>query len=109
MELRQALDAVPNLVILWVMADNQINARTRRFIDENGLRDRVRFLVDAGSATIDRLGLRRENPEPIEQGVPHPTTYLLDRAGVVRFVDSREDYHIWLDPQRLITEIAKLD
>lgn len=109
MELRQAIDSVPDLAILWVMADNQINARTLRFIDENGLRDRVHFLVDADSAAIDQLGLRRENPEPIEEGVPHPTTYLIDRNGNVRFADSRVDFHIWLDPERIVAEIARLD
>jgi len=24
---------------------------------------------------------------------------VLDREGIVRFVDVREDYHFWLDPQ----------
>lgn len=95
-------------MVLWVMADNQINARTRVFIDEAGLRDRIRFLADPGSQTIDRLGLRRPNPEPIELGVPHPGTYLLDELGVIRFVDVREDYHIWLAPEVLVAELGKL-
>ena len=88
--------------MLYVLASNQINERTLRFINELGLRARVRFLSDEGSAVIDQLKLRRENPEPIEAGVPHPATYLLDREGVIRFVDVREDFHIWLDPSLLV-------
>ena len=102
------LEGVPDLAIVWVMADNQINPRTLVFVEENGLRERVRFWVDPGSRAIDRLGLRKPDPEPIEEGVPHPTTYLLDANGVVRFVDAREDFHIWLDPELLRRELAAL-
>ena len=102
------MEESPDLEILWVMADNQINERTLLFIDENGLRDRVHFLVDQDSRSIDQLGLRKEDPESIEEGVPHPTTYLLDRSGVVRFADHRRDYHIWLDAELLKRELAAL-
>ncbi len=108
MELREAIQAVPNLSILWVMADNQINARTRRFIDEAGLRDHITFLADPGSVTIDRLGLRRPKTEEMELGVPHPATYLLDENGVIRFIDVREDFHLWLDPEVLVQELQKM-
>lgn len=108
MELRQALEGIPDLQILWVMASNQINPRTRLFIDENGLRERIRFLSDEDSAVIDQWGLRRPNAEPVEEGVPHPTTYLLDRDGIVRFVDVREDFQIWLDPSVIVEELSRL-
>jgi hypothetical protein len=107
-ELRQHFEGVDDLAVLWVMADNQINAKTLRFIDSLGLRQRVHFGVDPGSAAIDRLGIRLENPELIEAGVPHPTTLLLDAGGVVRFVDVRRDYHAWLDPALLEDALAAL-
>lgn len=90
------------------MADNQVNEKARNFIDGMGLRERVTFAIDPASAAIDTLGLRRDDPEPIEEGVPHPATYLLDRDGVVRFVDTREDFHIWLDPEVVLTALADL-
>lgn len=90
------------------MADNQINARTRTFIDEARLRDRVHFVSDPGSRTIDALGIRKLDPEPMEAGVPHPATYLLDRDGIVRLVDVREDFHIWLDPAVLRDALAQM-
>jgi peroxiredoxin len=106
-ELRKAVEALPELRVVWVMAENQINARTLRFFDENGLRDRVDFLGDPGSAAIDTLGIRKANPEPMEEGVPHPTTYLLDENGIVQFVDVREDFHIWLDPEVLVEKVGQ--
>jgi peroxiredoxin len=80
------------------MAKRQLNARSLRFVDDYGLRNRIHFWVDPESRAIDALGLRRPNPEPIEEGVPHPTTLLLDREGIVRFADVREDFRLWLDP-----------
>jgi hypothetical protein len=88
------------------MADRQINAKTLRFIDGLGLREHVVFAVDPDSRSIDRLKIRLESAEAIEAGVPHPTTLLLDREGIVRFVDVREDYHIWLDPGLVAETLA---
>jgi peroxiredoxin len=105
-ELRQALAGEEDLTVLYVMASNQIDAKTLRFVDELGLRDRVRFLRDDASVTIDAFGLRKQDAEPIEAGVPHPATYLIDRDGIVRFVDVREDFHVWLDPQELLRSLA---
>jgi peroxiredoxin len=101
-QLRQALQGMPDVRILYVMANEQINAKTQRFIDGNELRDRVVFLRDPESRVIERLGLRKEDVEPIEAGVPHPATYVLDREGVIRLVDVRHDYHIWLDPEPVL-------
>lgn len=90
------------------MADRQINAKAKRFIDETGLRDRVRFLSDPESATIERLGLRLESPEPIEAGVAHPATYLLDPSGRIRLADVRRDFHIWLDPALVVAALEEM-
>ena len=108
MELRQALEAMPDVAILYVLANEQVNPKTIRFIDGNNLRDRVRFLRDPESATIDRLGLRRPDPEEMEAGVPHPATYVLDREGVIRLVDVREDFHIWLDSERVLEALESI-
>ena len=95
-------------MVLYVMAASQVNPKTHWFIDGNGLRQQVHFLQDPHSRVIDQLGLRRPDPEPMEAGVPHPTTYLLDRDGIVRLVDVREDYHLWLDPAPLLDALAAL-
>ena len=108
MELRQAFASNDDLRILWVMADNQVNEKTLRFIDGLGLREHIHFAVDPESRAIDSLRIRLQDPEEIEAGVPHPTTYLLDREGVVRFVDVRRDYQMWLDPTLVREALAEV-
>ncbi len=109
MELRGVFEATPDLKIVWVMSDIQINDRTRRFIDELGLASRILFLADPKSRLIQDLGILKADPEPIEMGVPHPTTLLLDRGGRIRFIDVRTDYQIRLDPGVLVEAVERLD
>jgi peroxiredoxin len=108
-ELREAFDATPDLKIVWVMSEAQINERTRVFIDELGLAQRILFLSDSKSRLISELGILKKNPENIEIGVPHPTTLVLDRMGTIQFVDVRENYHFWLDPKAMTEVIARLE
>jgi len=99
----------PDLRIIWVMSDAQINERSRIFIDELGLADRILFLADPKSQLIRDLGILKEDPEDIELGVPHPTTLVLDKEGVVQFVDVRENYHFWLDPAAMSDVLVRLE
>ena len=103
------MEADHTLKIVWVMADNQINDRTRSFIDEGNLRDTIFFASDRSSSLMRRFGIRKDETEPIEKGVPHPTTIIVDREGIIRFVDIREDFHIWLAPETIVAELAKVD
>lgn len=105
MELREAFESVPDLKIVWVMSGAQINERTRIFVDELGLAERILFLSDPKSQLIRDLGILKADPEPVEKGVPHPTTLLLDRGGRIEFIDVRTDYHIWLDPAVVLAAI----
>ena len=100
---------MPDLRVVWVMSEVQINDRTRVFIDELGLGDRILFLADPKSRLIRELGILKDDAEPIEKGVPHPTTLLLDREGRIQFVDIRTDYHIWLDPDAVKEVLARLE
>ncbi len=86
-----------------------MNERSRLFIDELGLSSRILFLSDPRSQLIQDLGLLKADAEPVEQGVPHPTTLVLDAAGTVQFVDVRENYHFWLDPAALYEVLARLE
>jgi len=90
------------------MADNQINEKSLRFIEGLGLQHRVHFARDPESLAIGQLGIANASTEPIEKGVPHPATYLIDRSGVVRFADVRTDFHIWLDPELIERELGAI-
>ena len=91
------------------MAADQINERSRAFVDESNLRDRILFAADHDSALIRELGILKEAPEPIEVGVPYPTTILVDREGRIQFVDVRRDFHIWLAPELIRDWLAHID
>ena len=102
-------DQTPDLRIIWVMSDAQINERSRVFIDELGLANRILFLSDPKSRLISDLGILKANAESIEVGVPHPTTLILDRDGIIQFVDVRENYHFWLDPEAMTDVLVRLE
>ena len=49
------------------------------------------FLSDPGHRVIDRYGLRNEgNPN----GIPHPTVYVIDKTGMVRWKFTEVNYKI---------------
>jgi len=109
LELREAFAGTPDLRLVWVMSDAQINARTRAFVGELGLASDILFLADPKSRLIRKLGLLKKDPEPIETGVPYPTTLLLDPSGRIRFADVRIDYHRWLVPAAIEPDPATLE
>lgn len=78
------------------MSGTQVDAKARRFIRDHQLQP-FAFLVDSGDKVIDQYGIRNTMlEEAIEKDVPHPTTYIVDRDGVVRFKDTRRDFRTWL-------------
>ena len=59
-------------------------------IEKDGMKADFLFLSDAGHKVIDRYGLLN----PAGQGWPHPTTYVIDRKGVVRWKFTEINYKI---------------
>ncbi len=89
------------------MSGNQVNAKAVKFIRDHRLP--LVFLVDADHRVIDRFGVNNDEfHEKIEEGVPHPTTYVLDREGIVRLRDTRKDFQIWLSASVLRDSLALL-
>lgn len=83
------------------MSGTQVDAKSSRFIRDHRLGPFI-FLVDSGDKVIDLYGIRKTQiDEQIEKDVPHPTTYILDREGVIRFKDTRRDFHTWLSARVL--------
>lgn len=51
------------------------------------------LLSDPGAAVIGRYGLLNEDAAP-DRLIPHPTTYVIDRSGVVRWKMTEVNYRI---------------
>lgn len=50
------------------------------------------LLSDEGSKTIDAYGIRNKEAPKSVDGIPHPTTFVLDRGGVIRAKLFHEGY-----------------
>lgn len=59
-------------------------------IATDGMPANFTFLADPGHKVIDRYGLLN----PAGQGWPHPTVYVIDRTGVVRWKFTEVNYRI---------------
>lgn len=64
-----------------------------RISKEDGILPDFPLLSDPGHRVIDRYGLF--NPDdPKDRPLPHPTTYVIDREGVVRWKMTEINYKI---------------
>lgn len=61
-----------------------------RIAAEDGRRPEATFLSDPGHRVIDRYGLYN----PAGRGWPHPTVYVIDTKGVVRWKFTEVNYKI---------------
>jgi peroxiredoxin len=66
------------------------------------------FLCDADHAVIDRYGLLNAEWAANRDFVPHPTTYLLDAAGRVRWKFTEKNFAVRPDNEMILTELKKL-
>jgi len=74
-------------------------------IAADGVRPDFTFLSDPRHRVIDRYGLLNPNG----QGWPHPTTYVIDRKGVVRWKDTEVNYKIRPTNQMILAALTKLE
>lgn len=58
---------------------------------ERGSKPDYLFLSDPGHRVIDRYGLLNEGDD---RGIPHPTTFVIDTAGVVRWKFIEVNYKV---------------
>jgi peroxiredoxin len=61
--------------------------------ENNGLRLDYTLLSDPDAAVIRRYGLYNQD-DPQGRAIPHPTTYVIDRDGVVRWKMTEINYRI---------------
>ncbi len=68
----------------------------------------ITLLSDADHATIDRYGLRNEPAAARGRFLPHPTTYVLDKEGIVRWKFTELDYKIRPSNAAILAELQRL-
>jgi len=108
-ELRPELDA-RGIQIVALSSDTV--EKTAAGMGKHGLR--AVMLSDADLAVTDRYNLRNPKNFALKTGIivplAIPTTFLVDRAGIVRWIDQADDYQRRSDPDRVLAAVrAALD
>jgi peroxiredoxin len=75
-------------------------------ISQDGRLPEFTFLSDPGHRVIDRYGLL--NPQGRGGTIPHPTTLVIDKRGVVRWKFVETDYKIRPTNQQILEALARL-
>jgi len=104
-ELRPELDA-RGIEIVTISSDTA--AQTAKGMGKHGLR--AVMLADPDLAVTDRYRLRNPKNFAPKAGVivplAIPTTFLVDRDGIVRWIDKTDDYQRRSDPERVLAAIS---
>ncbi len=74
-------------------------------VTKGGAKPDFTFLSDPGHRVIDRYGLL--NPDN-SRGIPHPTTYVIDRQGVVKWKFTEVNYKIRPTNKMIMDAVMKL-
>ena len=78
-----------------------------RVAEEYGATLDYTLLSDPGHRVIDRYGLLNEDAPP-DRPIPHPTTYVIDRSGVVRWAFTEVDYRVRPSNEDILRELRAL-
>ncbi len=79
-----------------------------RVAEENdGLVIDYTFLSDPDARVINRYGLFNQD-DPNGRAIPHPTTYVIDRQGVVRWKMTEVNYRIRPENEDILAALAEL-
>lgn len=73
-------------------------------ISADGRKPTFTFVSDLGHKVIDRYGLLN----PSGRGWPHPTAYVIDTRGIVRWKFTDVDYKIRATNEMILEALAKV-
>ena len=87
---------------------SDLQAMVDRVAEENeGLMLDYTFLSDPGASVINRYGLFNQD-DPRGRAIPHPTTYVIDREGVVRWKMTEVNYRIRPENEDIAAALTEL-
>ena len=79
-----------------------------RVAEENdGLIVRHTLLSDPGAGVINRYGLYNQD-DPRGRAIPHPTTYVIDMEGVVRWKMTEVNYRIRPENEDILAALEEV-
>ncbi|MBW3534438.1 MAG: redoxin domain-containing protein [Gemmatimonadetes bacterium] len=96
-------------VILAVSVDDRERQQLMidRVAEEHGATLDYTLLSDPGHRVIDRYGLFNEDAAP-DRPIPHPTVYVIDRDGIVRWSFTEVDYRVRPENADILRELRAL-
>ena len=68
----------------------------------------ITLLSDGDHKVIDRYGLLNEAAAKQNRFLPHPTTYVIDKTGMVRWKFTEVNYRIRPTNEMILSELEKL-
>ncbi len=76
--------------------------------ENDGMTIDYTFLSDPGAGVINRYGLFNQD-DSRGRAIPHPTTYVIDREGVVRWKMTEVNYRIRPENEDILAALSALD
>ena len=79
-----------------------------RVAEEQGMVIDYTLLSDPGAAVINRYGLFNQD-DPEGRAIPHPTTYVVDEDGVVRWKMTEVNYRVRPENEDILAALEELE
>lgn len=80
-------------IVVVSVDDDEETGRTIARVGQDGTAPDFTFLSDLDAAVIGRYGILNPNAGR-RAPLPHPATYVIDRQGVIRWLDVETDYKV---------------
>lgn len=87
---------------------DKLGEMARKVADETSGPVSIVFLADTEHRVISAYGLLNEAAVERKRFLPHPTTYVLDADGIVRWKFTEVDYKLRPSSQAVLLEVQKL-
>lgn len=79
-----------------------------RVLEESGRLIGYTLLSDPDASVINRYGLYNQD-DPRGRAIPHPTTYVIDRQGMVRWKMTEVNYRIRPENADVLAALAEIE
>jgi thioredoxin-dependent peroxiredoxin len=92
------------VVLVYPGPAGELKQRAKEFVADRTIPEHFRFLIDPDYSFTNAYGLRWEAPRE----TAYPSTFVIDRQGVVRFAHISKSHGDRTDPKTILKELANL-